>query len=173
VQRLAQADVLQDAVEQDGDRRRHAEDDDEHLLDVGPGHRLHAADRRAIIGMQMTSTVTGSDQPRIADITTDGAARVTPSDAARPTRNRKLASERTRTSNRRSRYRHCVDAAPVKNGTTVSDRITIASGRPKQNCTKRRPDRYRGWCRRCDGAHLRRHHRQPDRPPRQRAVREE
>ena len=28
------------------DRRRHAEDDDEHLLDVGPRHRLHAADTR-------------------------------------------------------------------------------------------------------------------------------
>ena len=31
--------------------------------------------------MQITSTVTGSVQPRIADITTDGAASVTPSDS--------------------------------------------------------------------------------------------
>ena len=42
----------------------------------------------------MTSTVTGSDHPRIADITTDGAASVTPSESARPMRNRKLASDR-------------------------------------------------------------------------------
>jgi len=62
----------------------------------------------AIIGMQITRTVTGSDHPRITDITTDGAASVTPSDVARPIRKRKLASERTRTSKRRSRYSYAV-----------------------------------------------------------------
>ena len=56
----------------------------------------------------MTSTVTGSDQPRITDITTDGAASVTPSEVARPMRKRKLASERTLTSKRRSRYSYAV-----------------------------------------------------------------
>ena len=85
-----------------------------------------------IIGTQMASTVTGSCQPRIVDITTAGAASVTPSENARPSRNRKLASERVRTSNRRSRYSYAVYTfARWKNGTTVSDRMIIASGRPK------------------------------------------
>ena len=61
-----------------------------------------------IIGTQIASTVTGSVQPRIADITTAGAASVTPSENARPIRNRKLASDRTRTSKRRSRYSYAV-----------------------------------------------------------------
>src|SRR5439155_20892885 len=95
------------------------------------------------IGTQMTSTVTGSDHPRTADITTDGAASVTPSDATRPMRNRKLASERVRTSKRRSRYSYAVyTRARVKNGTTVSDRMTIASGSPRYSCTKRSPVAY-------------------------------
>ena len=85
-----------------------------------------------IIGTQMTRIVTGSCHPRMADITTAGAASVTPSEDARPTRNRKLASERVRTSKRRSRYSYAVyTRARVKNGTTVSDRMIIASGSPK------------------------------------------
>src|SRR5580693_6495946 len=91
----------------------------------------------------MASTVTGSVHPRIADITTDGAASVTPSDNARPARNRKLASDRVRTSKRRSRYSYAVyTRARVKKGTTVSDRMIIASGRPRYSCTKRRPVAY-------------------------------
>ena len=60
---------------------------------LGPGH---------------VSTVIGIRQPRIAEMTTAGAASVTPSENARPMRNRKLASERTRTSKRRSRYSYAV-----------------------------------------------------------------
>ena len=47
-------------------------------------------------------------QPRIAEITTAGAASVTPSENARPTRNSKLVAVRVRTSNRRSRYSYAV-----------------------------------------------------------------
>ena len=80
----------------------------------------------------MANTVTPRLHPRIVDMTTDGAASVTPSEKARPMRNRKLASERVRASNRRSRYSYAVYTfARVKNGTTVSDRMIIASGRPK------------------------------------------
>ena len=57
-----------------------------------------------IIGTQITNTVAGSVHPRIDDITTAGAASVTPSENARPMRKRKLASDRVRASNRRSRY---------------------------------------------------------------------
>ena len=47
VQRLAEADVAAGCPTiRIADGRRHAADDDDHLLDVGPGHRLHAADRR-------------------------------------------------------------------------------------------------------------------------------
>ena len=51
-----------------------------------------------------TATVTGCVHPRIVDMITDGAASVTPSAMARPTRNKKLASDRVRASNRCSRY---------------------------------------------------------------------
>jgi hypothetical protein len=43
LQRLAEADLAGDAVDQDADRRQHPDDDHDHLLDVGPGHRLDAA----------------------------------------------------------------------------------------------------------------------------------
>jgi hypothetical protein len=68
----------------------------------------------------------------MADITTAGADNVTPSESARPSRKRKLASDRVRASKRRSRYSYAVyTRARVKNGTTVSDRMIIASGNPK------------------------------------------
>src|SRR5580704_2766319 len=96
-----------------------------------------------IIGTQMASTVTGSCQSRMVDITTAGAASVTPRENARPMRNRKLASDRVRTSKRRSRYSYAVyTLARWKKGTTVSDRRIIASGRPKYSWTNRRPVAY-------------------------------
>jgi hypothetical protein len=66
------------------------------------------------------------------EITTAGAASVTPQASARPTRNRNAVSVRVRTSKRRSRYSYAVKTlARWKNGTTVSDRMIIAIGRPK------------------------------------------
>ena len=71
-------------------------------------------------------------QPRIADITTAGAASVTPSDSAAPIRNSKLVSVRTRDVEPPLEILvGGVDAGAVKNGTTVTDRMIIASGRPK------------------------------------------
>jgi hypothetical protein len=59
-------------------------------------------------GTQITKTVTGSGHARIAEMTTAGAASVTPSDIARPMRNRNDVSVRVRTSKRRSRYSYAV-----------------------------------------------------------------
>ena len=76
--------------------------------------------------------VTGMLQPRMAEITTDGAASTTPSENVRPSRKSKLANVRVRTSNRRSRYSYAVyTLARWKNGTSVTDRMTIARGRPR------------------------------------------
>jgi len=41
---LTEADVLQDAIEENCHGDRHTADDDEHLLDVGPRDRLHATE---------------------------------------------------------------------------------------------------------------------------------
>ena len=61
-----------------------------------------------IIGTQMMRTVIGRDHSRMAEMTTAGAASVTPSDIARPTRKSIAVNVRTRTSNRCSRYSYAV-----------------------------------------------------------------
>ena len=60
------------------------------------------------IGTDSTSTVAGTLHPRMADITTAGAARTTPSEKVRPIRNSSAASVRVFTSKRRSRYSYAV-----------------------------------------------------------------
>ena len=70
--------------------------------------------------------------PKIDEKTTAGAARIDPHDIARDTRNRNAVSVRVLASNRRSRYSYAVyTLAPCRNGTSVTPRMTIASGRPK------------------------------------------
>ena len=85
-------------------------DDEQHLLDVGPRHRLHAADdrvqhRRHADERDATSSI---GQPKMAENTTAGAARIVPHDMPREIRNRNAVSERVLASNRRSRYSYAV-----------------------------------------------------------------
>ena len=57
---------------------------------------------------------------------------IVPHDMPRETRNRNAVSERVFASKRRSRYSYAVyTRAPCRNGTSVTPRMTIASGRPK------------------------------------------
>ena len=68
----------------------------------------------------------------MADITTAGAASVTPSDDARPTRNRKLASERVRDVEAPLEVLvRGVDPRPREERHDRHDRMIIASGSPK------------------------------------------
>src|SRR5437868_801379 len=60
----------------------------------------------------------------MVDMTTEGAVSVTPSENARPIRNRKLASERTRTSNRRSRYSYTIQNRYAATTAQSSARMT-------------------------------------------------
>ena len=71
-------------------------------------------------------------QPKIAEKTTAGAAMIVPHDMPREIRKRNAVSDRVFASNRRSRYSYAVYTfARWRNGTSVTPRITIASGRPK------------------------------------------
>src|SRR5262245_21955559 len=68
--------------------------------------------------------------PMITESTTDGAERIAPHDIAREIRNRNAVKDRVFASKRRSRYSYAVKTfAPWKNGTSVADRISIASGK--------------------------------------------
>ena len=74
-------------------------------------HGAHGAPQQpgqTTIGTAIECTGTGMVQPTISDSTPAGAASVTPSEKARPSRNRKLVAVRTRTSKRRSRYSYAV-----------------------------------------------------------------
>ena len=80
----------------------------------------------------MASTVSGRLQPSTMDRMTAGAAMITPALRPRDIKKSRLASARVRASKRRSRYSYAVNTrARWKNGTSVSDRMIIASGRPK------------------------------------------
>jgi hypothetical protein len=80
----------------------------------------------------MSATDHPSGQPKMAEKTTAGAAMIVPHDMPREMRNRNAVSERVRASNRRSRYSYAVKTrALCRNGTSVTPRITIASGSPK------------------------------------------
>ena len=177
VQRLSEAGVLQDAVEQDHDRRGHAEDDDEHLLDVGPRHGLHTADRR--VGNHRDADDEHGDRQRPAEDRRHHDRRRRERDPER----RRAADEKHEARERA----HPDVEAPLE----VLVRGVDAGTREERH-DRERQDHHRerqaeielheaqaGEVRLAgrpddrDGAHLRRHHRQPDRPPRQRSVREE
>ncbi len=71
-------------------------------------------------------------QPKMAENTTAGAAMIVPHDMPREMRKRNAVSARVFASNRRSRYSYAVyTLARCRKGTSVTPRITIASGRPK------------------------------------------
>src|SRR5213075_198388 len=83
-------------------------------------------------GTPMIATDQPMLQPKIAENTTAGAEMIVPHDIARETRNKKAVSDRVFASNRRSRNSYAVYTPdPCKNGTSVTPRITIASGSPK------------------------------------------
>ena len=80
----------------------------------------------------MSATDQGSDQPKIDEKTTAGAAMIVPHERPRDRRKRKLVSERVLASKRRSRNSYAVyTLARCRNGTMVTPRMTIASGSPK------------------------------------------
>ena len=84
------------------------------------------------MGTPISATAHVSGHPRMDANTTAGAAMIVPADMPRESRNRKLVSERVFASKRRSRYSYAVYTfAPCRNGTRVTPRITIATGRPK------------------------------------------
>ena len=177
MQRLPEAHVLQDAVEQDEHRRQHPEHDDEHLLDVGPGDRLYAANRRV-------------DDHRDTDRKHGDGQR--PSEHRRhhdrwsrqgdPKRRR--AADEEQKARERSRLR--VEAAlEVFVGGVDARACEERDHRQRQDDHRERQaeiELHEAKAREIpeprgaddgDGAHLRRHHRQADRPPRQRPVREQ
>ena len=70
--------------------------------------------------------------PKIAENTTAGAAMIVPHDIPRESRNRNAVSDRVLASKRRSRNSYAVyTLARWRNGTSVTPRMTIASGSPK------------------------------------------
>src|SRR6185437_13021920 len=85
-----------------------------------------------IAGTPIRATDHATFQPKIAENTTAGAEMIVPHDIARETRNRNAVNERVFASKRRSRNSYAVYTPdPCKNGTSVTPRITIASGSPK------------------------------------------
>ena len=89
----------------------------------------------------MIATDEATLHPKMAENTTAGAAMIVPQDMPRDKRKRNAVSERVRASNRRSRYSYAVyTPAPCNSGTSVTPRITIASGRPKYSWMKPIPD---------------------------------
>ena len=176
MQRLPEADVVRDAEQQDDNGRRHARDDDEHLLDVGPRHGLHAAVGRV-------------DDHRDAD---------------RQHGHRHLPAQDRRHDDGRSGQRHAERERPPHQEEEARERsrphvepaLEILVRRVDLRAVKERHEGHRQdhhrerqaeveldeakagevrLARRADerhGAHLRRHHGQADRPPRQRSVAE-
>jgi hypothetical protein len=79
-----------------------------HLLDVGPGHRLHAADHRVGDGRHADEgDGPVRSQPNTAESTTAGAAMMVPQDIPRESRKR-MPSASASGLKRRSRYSYAV-----------------------------------------------------------------
>ncbi len=176
-QRRQQPDVIRQPGDQHDDRRDETEDDEHHLLHVGPGHRLHAAehrvDRRRHSDQQHRRRQVSAQHDRQDD------GRRRDHDAERH-----AARQQEQQARERSRLR-------------VEPALEIFVGRVDLGVVEERYERDReddhrdrqrevelqeahavrvSLPRRShhrDRAELRRHHRQPDRPPRQAAAAEE
>ena len=84
------------------------------------------------VGTPMSATHHEIGQPKMAEKTTAGAAMIVPHDMPRDMRKRKEVSDRVFASKRLSRYSYAVKTfAPWRKGTSVTPRITMASGSPK------------------------------------------
>jgi hypothetical protein len=85
-----------------------------------------------IAGTPISATHSQRFQPKIAENTTAGAAMIVLADMPRDRRKRSAVNVLVFASKRRSRNSYAVNTlAPCRNGTSVTPRMTIASGSPK------------------------------------------
>ncbi len=176
VHRLSEADVAGDAHDEHHDSREHAGDDDHHLLDVGPRHRLHAADA-------------GVENHRNAD-DEHGDLQLPAENRGDDDRRRgQRHAERKRAAHEKQKARersHADIEPPLEILVRRVDLRAVEKrhGRHRQDDHRERQAeieldesqagevRLSGCADERDRAHLRRHHREPDGPPRQRPVAE-
>ena len=169
--------MLQDAVQQHGDRRRHPEHDDEHLLHVGPRHGLHAANGR--IGDHRHADREHGDRQRPPERRRHHHRRRGERDAER-----RRAADHEEEARERARLRVEAPLEILVRGVDARAREERHDGDRQDQHRERQAevelheaeageiaqagraaDRHR--------AQLRGHHRQADGKPRQRAIREE
>ena len=177
VQHRLQPHVVRQAEDQRGDRRGHPDHDDDHLLDVGPGDRLHAAEHR-VNGRGNADRQDGKRQaPAEHDGEDDGRRG---DDHARP----EAARDQEQQAGQRPR---AGVEAPLQVFVRREDACAVEERHQRQReddhrqgqsevelheadavvvALPRRPDQR-------DGAHLGGHHRQADGPPRERPRRQE
>ena len=177
VQRLPDADVVRQAEDQEQHRAHQAADDDAHLLDVGPRDRLHAAEHRVEDGRPADREDRQRQVPVKHDREDDRGRRDDRAGRHAPAKQEQQARERPRL--------HVepplevlvrrVDARPVeeRHERHRQDHHRERQAEVELDEAHAVGIRLAGRADQRDGAELRRHHRQADRPPRQAAVGEQ